>query len=161
MRPASVQKCVTAITALDRLGVDYQFSTRLYCRGDIDSTGVLHGSLYCVGGMDPLFGDANMRAFVRALREKGIRRITGDLLADKSMKDDKPMGEGWCWDDDDSNPPLSPLLYNRRDASWPNYLRACERQVLSWRERWATPRSPQDPRCWPRRPTTSRGCCSG
>lgn len=25
MRPASVQKCVTAITALDRLGVDYQF----------------------------------------------------------------------------------------------------------------------------------------
>ncbi len=115
MRPASVQKCVTAITALDRLGVDYQFSTRLYCRGDIDSTGVLHGSLYCVGGMDPLFGDANMRAFVRALREKGIRRITGDLLADKSMKDDKPMGEGWCWDDDDSNPPLSPLLYNRRD----------------------------------------------
>ena len=45
MRPASVQKCVTAITALDRLGVDYQFSTRLYCRGDIDSTGVLHGSL--------------------------------------------------------------------------------------------------------------------
>lgn len=38
MRPASVQKCVTAITALDRLGVDYQFSTRLYCRGDIDST---------------------------------------------------------------------------------------------------------------------------
>ena len=56
-----------------------------------------------------------MRAFVRALREKGIRRITGDLLADKSMKDDKPMGEGWCWDDDDSNPPLSPLLYNRRD----------------------------------------------
>lgn len=31
------------------------------------------------------------------------------------MKDDKPMGEGWCWDDDDSNPPLSPLLYNRRD----------------------------------------------
>lgn len=68
--PGLCPKCVTAITALDRLGVDYQFSTRLYCRGDIDSTGVLHGSLYCVGGMDPLFGDANMRAFVRALREK-------------------------------------------------------------------------------------------
>lgn len=115
MRPASVQKCVTAIAALDRLGKDYALSTRLYCRGDIDSTGVLHGSLYCVGGMDPMLGDDNMRAFVRALRDKGIRRITGDLLADKSMKDDKPMGEGWCWDDTDSNPNLSPLLYNRRD----------------------------------------------
>ena len=64
--------------------------------------------------MDPLFGDANMRAFVRALREKGIRRITGDLLADKSMKDDKPMGEGWCWDDD--NPVLSPLVFARKDG---------------------------------------------
>lgn len=115
MRPASVQKCVTAISALDRLGADYQFSTRLYHTGDIDSTGVLHGSLVCVGGMDPLFGDAGMRAFVSALREKGVVRITGDLLADKTMKDDKPMGEGWCWDDDDSNPCLSPLLYNRRD----------------------------------------------
>lgn len=115
MRPASVQKCVTAISALDRLGADYQFSTRLYHTGDIDSTGVLHGSLVCVGGMDPLFGDAGMRAFVTALREKGVVRITGDLLADKTMKDDKPMGEGWCWDDDDSNPCLSPLLYNRRD----------------------------------------------
>lgn len=115
MRPASVQKCVTAISALDRLGADYQFSTRLYHTGDIDSTGVLHGSLVCVGGMDPLFGDAGMRAFVTALREKGVVRITGDLLADKTMKDDKPMGEGWCWDDNDSNPSLSPLLYNRRD----------------------------------------------
>lgn len=115
MRPASVQKCVTAISALDRLGADYQFSTRLYHTGDIDSTGVLHGSLVCVGGMDPLFGDAGMRAFVTALGEKGVVRITGDLLADKTMKDDKPMGEGWCWDDDDSNPCLSPLLYNRRD----------------------------------------------
>lgn len=115
MRPASVLKCVTAITALDRLGVDYQFSTRLYGSGDIDSTGVLHGSLYCVGGMDPMFGDANMRAFVSALRDKGVCRVMGDLLADKTMKDSKPMGEGWCWDDDDSNPPLSPLLYNRRD----------------------------------------------
>lgn len=115
MRPASVQKCVTAITALDQLGVDYRLSTKLYTRGDIDSTGTLHGSIYCVGGMDPMFGDGNMRAFVSALREIGIRRVTGDLLADKSMKDDKPMGEGWCWDDTDSNPNLSPLLYNRRD----------------------------------------------
>ena len=122
MRPASVQKCVTAITALDRLGVDYQFSTRLYCRGDIDSTGVLHGSLYCVGGMDPsLATPICAPSSVRCVK-KGIRRITGDLLADKSMKDDKPMGEGWCWDDDDSNPPLSPLLYNRRDRFRPNSL---------------------------------------
>lgn len=115
MRPASVQKCVTAIAALHRLGADYEFSTKIYATGDIDSTGTLHGSLCCVGGMDPLFADADMRGFVDAVRKAGIRTVAGGLLADKNMKDDKPMGEGWCWDDDSSNPCLSPLTYGRRD----------------------------------------------
>ena len=35
MRPASTEKLVTAITAIDRLGGSYQFRTSLYCSGSI------------------------------------------------------------------------------------------------------------------------------
>ena len=46
MRPASTQKLVTAITALDRLGGDYQLRTSLYYTGTVrDNT--LKGSLIC------------------------------------------------------------------------------------------------------------------
>ena len=115
MRPASVMKCVTAISALDQLGCDYEFSTKLYYKGTIAEDSVLHGSLYVVGGMDPLLGSRNVQAFVDSLKHLGVQAITGDLLADKSMKDTRPMGSGWCWDDDDSNPNMSPLLYERKD----------------------------------------------
>ena len=41
-------------------------------------------------------------------------KIRGKIVADKSMKDDKTYGEGWCWDDD--NPVLSPLVFARKDG---------------------------------------------
>ena len=54
LRPASTMKCVTAITALNRLGSNYNYRTSIYYTGIIDdSTKVLNGDIYCVGGMDP------------------------------------------------------------------------------------------------------------
>ena len=112
MRPASTQKLVSAITALDMLGGNYKVHTYLRYGGDI-SGGVLRGNLYCIGGMDPTFTADDMKLFVEAVREAGITRVEGKVIADKSMKDDKKWGEGWCWDDD--NPVLSPLLVDRKD----------------------------------------------
>ena len=86
MRPASTMKLVTAITALDKLGVNYKFNTLLYYTGEI-SDRTLHGDLYFVGGMDPMLETADLRGFARALRQLGIDTIRGSLLADKSMKD--------------------------------------------------------------------------
>ena len=61
MRPASTMKCVTAIATLDKLGVDYDFKTNLYYTGVIDdSTQVLRGDLYCVGGMDPMLSSSDL-----------------------------------------------------------------------------------------------------
>ena len=112
MRPASTQKLVSAITALDMLGGNYRVHTYLRYSGDI-SGGVLRGNLYCIGGMDPTFTADDMKLFVEAVRNEGITRVEGKVVADKSMKDDKKWGEGWCWDDD--NPILSPLLVDRKD----------------------------------------------
>lgn len=113
MRPASTMKLVTSITALDMLGGDYQFRTYLYHNGNVDEEGTLHGSLYCAGSMDPTFSADDLAGFANAVRSAGIRRIEGNIVADKSMKDDLLTGSGWSWDDD--NPKLSPLLVERKD----------------------------------------------
>ena len=112
MRPASTMKDITAVTALDRLGGAHQFSTDLCYKGTIENN-TLTGSIYCVGGFDPRFNSDDMRAFAESIHKMGVDTIRGKIIADKSMKDDKTYGEGWCWDDD--NPTLSPLLISRKD----------------------------------------------
>ena len=110
MRPASTMKVVTAVTALSRLGGNYQLKTSFYYTGTIaDRT--LTGSLYCVGGMDPMFDNDDLRDLVVRVRQMGIDTLRGSIITDRSMKDTLRWGEGWCWDDD--NPTLSPLQVGR------------------------------------------------
>ena len=116
LRPASTMKLLTAITALDVLGSDYQFSTSLYYKGTISGR-TLQGDLYCVGGMDPAFSSDDLKAFAESLDRLGIDTIAGCIVADTSMKDTLKWGEGWCWDDD--NPTLSPLLVDRKGVGTP------------------------------------------
>ena len=113
MRPASTMKMINAITAIDRLGDSFAFRTHLMWTGRQDST-TLRGNVYLKGGMDPLFGNDDMRSFVSGLRQMNIDTIRGQIYADLSMKDSKRWGEGWCWDDD--NPELSPLLINGKNT---------------------------------------------
>lgn len=112
LRPASTMKLLTAITALDRLGGNYQFRTSLRYSGEVVDS-VLTGNLYCVGGMDPMFDIIDMNAFVESVLGLGVKTIRGNLVAVTSLKDNLLLGEGWCWDDD--NPQLSPLLVSRKD----------------------------------------------
>ncbi len=46
--------------------------------------------------------------------------IQGSIYADRSMKDEDLLGEGWCWDDD--NPVLSPLVFGRKDIFMERFL---------------------------------------
>lgn len=112
LRPASTMKLLTAITALDRLGANYQFRTSLRYTGTVEDS-VLVGNLYCVGGMDPMFDTIDMNAFVESVLGLGVKAIRGRLVAVTSFKEEPLLGEGWCWDDD--NPQLTPLLVSRKD----------------------------------------------
>lgn len=112
MRPASTMKIVTAVTALSFLGSNYEYATGLYLKGRQEGDRWL-GDVCVRGGFDPLFDQAGVKAFVGALYSRGIRRIEGNIVLDLSLKDDKRLGWGWCWDDDD--PVLSPLLCNGKD----------------------------------------------
>ncbi len=112
MRPASTMKVVTAITALDHLGGDYQLRTRLYYTGMLED-GTLHGDIYCVGGFDPMVEPLDIRAFAQSIRDLGVNTFDGNIYADRSMKDGLEYGEGWCWDD--KNPQLMALSVGRKD----------------------------------------------
>ena len=112
MRPASTMKILTAITALDRIAESHPFTTSLYCTGTV-ADGTLDGDLWCVGGMDPMFGHTDMDSLVAAVKQAGVSRIKGRVVADVSMKDTLRWGEGWCWDDD--NVCLTPLTVDRKD----------------------------------------------
>lgn len=112
MRPASTMKVVTAITALDHLGGDYQLRTRLYYTGMLED-GTLHGDIYCVGGFDPMVEPLDIRAFAQSIRDLGVNTFDGNIYADRSMKDALEYGEGWCWDD--KNPQLMALSVGRKD----------------------------------------------
>ena len=112
MRPASTMKVVTAITALDHLGGDYQLSTRLYYTGMLED-GTLHGDIYCVGGFDPMVESLDIRAFAQSIRDLGVNTFDGNIYADRSMKEGLEYGEGWCWDD--KNPQLMALSVGRKD----------------------------------------------
>ena len=106
LRPASTMKLLTAITALDRLGADYEFATRLMKTDSND--------YYLIGCMDPMIGVEELNEIADNIKAQGIDTIHGSLYADRSMKDADLYGEGWCWDDD--NPMLSPLVHDRKDG---------------------------------------------
>ena len=112
MRPASTMKLLTAITALDRLGRNYRYTTSVYYTGECDST-TLKGSIYVKGGMDPSLESYDLDCIVEEIVKLKVDTIEGDIVGDRSFKDADTMGEGWCWDD--NNPTLSPLVYKKKD----------------------------------------------
>jgi D-alanyl-D-alanine carboxypeptidase/D-alanyl-D-alanine-endopeptidase (penicillin-binding protein 4) len=128
MRPASTMKVVTAITALDRLGSDYEYQTRLYYTGSIMGK-TLHGNVYCVGGFDPMLTMDDVAWLATFVRQLGIDSIHGQIVADITMKEAKDYGEGWCWDDE--NPLLTPLSIGRKNIFLETFAEEVARQGVN------------------------------
>lgn len=122
MRPASCQKLVTAITALHYLKGNYQFLTDFRITGKVNA-GILNGDLIVVGSMDPLLTADDLLQAAATIKQKyGINSIAGNIVFDLSMREDTPLGWGWCWDDDYG--PLSALLVDGKDTFEQNWLQA-------------------------------------
>ncbi|HEY0019971.1 MAG TPA: D-alanyl-D-alanine carboxypeptidase/D-alanyl-D-alanine-endopeptidase [Longimicrobium sp.] len=103
--PASNMKIVTAAAALEALGPDYRYLTRVAASGPVRD-GVLQGDLIVHGSGDPTIserfhGDVRtvFRAWADSLRAHGVRRITGAVIGNDDVFDDLPLGRGWAWDD--------------------------------------------------------------
>ncbi|MEL6614436.1 MAG: D-alanyl-D-alanine carboxypeptidase/D-alanyl-D-alanine-endopeptidase [Bacteroidota bacterium] len=97
--PASTMKLLTTATALDALGADYRYTTRLYHLGEA-SGATLTGDLVIRGAGDPTFGSEwvsadPLQAWAEALFESGVRRIEGRIIGDDDRFEDVAYAEGW------------------------------------------------------------------
>ncbi len=78
MPPASVAKAVTAAYALDALGSEHVFSTRLMATGGPVDGGMIQGDLVLVGGGDPMLDTNGLAAMAARLKAAGgVRGVTG------------------------------------------------------------------------------------
>ena len=119
---ASTTKLFTTAAALDRLGPDYMFRTRLYRDAEVGEDGVLPGHLVVKGGGDPgLSGRwyeddplAVFRPWAASLTNKGIRSVRDGLLLDVSFFDDVKSHPDWPSEQEQRwyQAPVSALSYN-------------------------------------------------
>ncbi len=81
---ASVAKIPTALYALDTLGPDHRFETRLIALGPIES-GVLKGDLALQGGGDPETDSESLGLLAAQAAEAGIKKLEGRFLVDSAL----------------------------------------------------------------------------
>lgn len=79
--PASTQKLITTAIALDMMGSDHRWQTRLYADGVVIG-GVLYGDLIIKGSGDPSMTHDRLMAMLSQLMAKGIKHIKGDIVID-------------------------------------------------------------------------------
>jgi D-alanyl-D-alanine carboxypeptidase/D-alanyl-D-alanine-endopeptidase (penicillin-binding protein 4) len=84
--PASVEKMLTTLVALDTLGPTYSWKTDVYLLGEVRD-GVLNGDLLLKGFGDPFLVTERLWQLTRKIRQSGINRIDGDLIIDDSFFD--------------------------------------------------------------------------
>lgn len=77
--PASVTKAITAAYAFDTLGVGHHFTTRILATGPVRN-GRLEGDLVLAGGGAPGLSTRDLAALAAALKETGLREVTGRFL---------------------------------------------------------------------------------
>ncbi len=119
--PASNTKIITAAVSLLQLEPDYRFRTLISANGVIEN-GTLDGDLIVTGFGDPSITVHSpnedpfetFRSWARILKEKGIRKISGNILGDGSAFGHSILGKGWEWNDltEGYAAPVSALQFN-------------------------------------------------
>jgi D-alanyl-D-alanine carboxypeptidase/D-alanyl-D-alanine-endopeptidase (penicillin-binding protein 4) len=106
--PASTHKLAVAAVALEVLGPDYRFTTKVAAPAPVD--GVIGGDLVLIGGGDPLlvaadfpisddsepaFNTTSLDALADAVVAAGVTRIDGSIVGDGSRYDDEFVIPSW------------------------------------------------------------------
>jgi serine-type D-Ala-D-Ala carboxypeptidase/endopeptidase (penicillin-binding protein 4) len=109
IRPASTLKVLTCYAAMDVLGPDHVFLTRVGASGRVNAEGVLIGDLIIEAGGDPALGSENFKEaygaaplisqVAMALRQAGVKTIQGSICIDESIYEGPDIPEDWTWQD--------------------------------------------------------------
>jgi D-alanyl-D-alanine carboxypeptidase/D-alanyl-D-alanine-endopeptidase (penicillin-binding protein 4) len=96
--PASIQKLLTSIVALEKLGAGFQFQTKVLSNKTIEN-GILDGDLTIYGQGAPDFNEEDLEKLVEQLQAKGLKKIKGNIIGDESFFKGDNLGDGWTWND--------------------------------------------------------------
>ncbi len=104
--PASTLKLFTTSAALDYLGKEFRYSTRLYLDGKISPGGEFQGNVILRGSGDPTWSEffktdvvAIFDTWMTKFDSLGIKSINGNIIGDDSYFDKEHYASGWSWDD--------------------------------------------------------------
>ncbi|MEL6985402.1 MAG: D-alanyl-D-alanine carboxypeptidase, partial [Actinomycetota bacterium] len=137
--PASNQKILTTWAAIEVLGPDFVFTTRVTSPA-VAVDGVLDGDLFLVGAGDPFLVtetwipqfevtvdrfNTPLEALADAVVAAGVTQINGAVIGDESLFDDVRFGP---WDNrlirQKQSGPLSALTVNEGYNDWPEAYRS-------------------------------------
>lgn len=104
--PASTLKLLTTSTALEMLGSDFHFETKLAYNGQIRND-TLIGNLVIIGGGDPALGSKYFKehyqgfldGWVQKTKDLHIKYITGDIMTDATIFEEQMIPDTWIWED--------------------------------------------------------------
>jgi D-alanyl-D-alanine carboxypeptidase/D-alanyl-D-alanine-endopeptidase (penicillin-binding protein 4) len=124
--PASNTKLFSTALALNRLGADFRFQTRVLADTPPDADGRVAGALRLIGGGDPnlsaravpyqkgpITGNplAAIEDLAGQIAAHGVKRVDGGIVGDDTWYVWEPYAVGWSIDDPESDdgPPISAL----------------------------------------------------
>lgn len=99
--PASNQKLFTAFAALNYLGANFTYQTRLFVDVSNINNGTLNDNVYVQFSGDPTLTFIQLDHLMSALSLVGIKRIHGSVIVDDSSFDQVVMSPGTTWEDKD------------------------------------------------------------
>ncbi len=131
--PASNVKLFTTAAALELFGPEQRWQTRVVTAAGPDTEGRVSGPLYLVGGGDPTLasglggptastGGPTLAELARAVRDAGVRRVEGPIVADASRFDRLTGGPASAWRTSIWVGPLSALVVDRGLAASGRYF---------------------------------------
>jgi serine-type D-Ala-D-Ala carboxypeptidase/endopeptidase (penicillin-binding protein 4) len=108
--PASTLKILTCYAAMDILGADHVFVTKVGASGKVNADGVLIGDLIIEAGGDPaLESDDFMKEYgngspiaaqvMASLKARVIKSIQGNIIIDESIYSGEDIPDEWTWQD--------------------------------------------------------------
>ena len=114
LEPASNEKLTVTFAALEELGPQFVIDTDVLGTGSKRRHDLGRAISYLQGHGDPTLSSAGLRQLARDVARRGIRRVTGGIVADESFFDARRTGPGWKPSFYiDESPPLSALAVDR------------------------------------------------
>lgn len=126
--PASNLKIFTSVFALDQLGPDFQYTTRVYLHGRFENDTAFTGNLIIRGMGDPTISGRYfdnkatkiLEDWADSLVERKIKILHGKVIGDDNFFGDDILGKHWEWDEESYwySAQVSGLTFNDNCVNW-------------------------------------------